>query len=257
MAQPFHSFGSEDKVKYPHVHLCFDDHSISNWYSIRGLLKQYGAKAVFYVDSFHLLEDEELQMLRDLRLDGHVIGCHSKKHRDALVYSHRYDIERYIDDEVLPAMEDMAGAGFKPTHYAFPYSHFDETLYSAISPMFCYVRPGNESHFYSGSRMYFSPNRLDKDEVPREGLIRQGKMKHVLNALKETAEANKGISIVFHDIRLAGTPAHAGTHAQGYITPNELSQVLKTLNDSGYTYETFEKVCKYGADPFDKPDGLV
>ena len=257
MAQAFRSFLTEEKVKYPHVHLSFDDHSVSNWYACRDLLKKYEAKAVFYVDSFHMLGVNEIRMLKELRDDGHVIGCHSKSHKDALVYSRRYNIERYIDDEVLPAMEDMAGAGFKPSHFAFPYSHFDETLYSAVSPLFCYVRPGNESHFYSGQRMYFSPNRLGREETPREGLIRNGEMQRVLDGLRDTAEAHKGISIVLHDIRPAGAGAHAGTHAHAHLTREELEQVLKTLNEAGYAYETFEKVCKYGSDPFDKPDGLV
>jgi peptidoglycan/xylan/chitin deacetylase (PgdA/CDA1 family) len=257
MAQPFHSFLTEEKVKYPHVHLSFDDHSVSNWYACRDLFNKYGAKAVFYIDSFHLLEVNEIQMLKELREDGHVIGCHSKSHKDALVYVRRYDIDRYIDDEVIPAMEDMAGAGFKPTHFAFPYSHFDETLYSAVSPFFCYVRPGNESHFYSGERMFFSPNRLGKEEAPREALIRSGAMERVLEGLRETAEARRGISIVLHDIRPTGADAHTGTHAHAHITREELEQILKTLNETGYAYETFEKVCKYGADPFDKPDGLV
>lgn len=256
MAQRFGSFLKEP-IKYPHVHLSFDDHSVSNWYSCRGLLKKYGAKSVFYVDSFHLLEVSEIQMLRELKEDGHVIGCHSKSHKDAMVYSRRYDIERYIDDEVLPAMEEMASAGFKPTHFAFPYSHFDETLYSAVSPLFCYVRPGNESHFYSGERMYFSPNRMSKDEIPKEVSIRNGQMQKVLDDIKDTAEANKGISIVFHDVRLTGAPAHAGTHAQAHITQEELELILKTLKEEGYAYETFEKVCNYGLDPFDKPDGLM
>jgi uncharacterized RmlC-like cupin family protein len=105
--------------------------------------------------------------------------------------------------------------------------------------------------------MYFSPSRLDKDENPREHLIRAGQLNRVLQGLRETAKALKGISIIFHDIRPIDTAAHTGTHAHGHITHEELEQVLKTLNEAGYTYETFETLCKYGADIFDKPDGLV
>ena len=258
MTQRFGTFLTEDAVvKYPHVHLCFDDHSVSNWYALRDLLNKYQAKVVFYVDSFHLLESDELQMLRDLRSDGHVIGCHSKSHKDAIVYSRRFNVEQYIDDEILPAMENMAGAGFKPTHFAFPLSRFDDVLYSSISPLFCYIRPGNESHYYSGNRMYFNPSRLDKEETPKEAYIRAGNLREVLNELQATADAKKGISIVFHDVRLAGAQAHAGTHGHEYITPEELEQILKKLNEVGFGYETFEKICKYGADPFDKPDALV
>ena len=243
------------KVKYPHVHLSFDDHSVSNWHSARQLLSDNNAKAVFYVDSFHLLTEEELSMLSDLRDDGHIIGCHGKKHRDAIVYSRVFNVEKYLDDEVIPAMEDMAGAGFKPTHFAFPYSHFDEVLYSAVTPLFCYVRPGNESHYYAGGRMFTSPYRMGKDEIPREGRIRDGDLQGVLRGLADTTD--RGISIVFHDIRPTGARAHAGTHAQEYVTAKELGAVLKALNTNGYAYETFAKICKYGVDPFDKPESLV
>jgi hypothetical protein len=82
-------------------------------------------------------------------------------------------------------------------------------------------------------------------------------MERVLEGLRETAEARRGISIVLHDIRPTGADAHTGTHAHAHTTREELEQILKTLNETGYAYETFEKVCKYGADPFDKPDGLV
>lgn len=256
MAKRFESFVKEP-IKYPHVHLCFDDHSVSNWYSCRELLKKYGAKAAFYVDSFHLLEVSELQMLKELRDDGHIIGCHGKSHKDAMNYSRKFNIDKYIDDEVLPAMEEMAGAGFKPTHFAFPYSHFDETLYSAVNPLFCYVRPGNESHFYAGERMYFNPSRLEKQETPTETLIRNGDMEAVMTKLRESAEANHGISIVLHDVRPTGAPPHTGTYARAHITHGELEQILNALKENGYSYETFERVCKYGSDPFDKPDGLV
>lgn len=98
---------------------------------------------------------------------------------------------------------------------------------------------------------------MSKDEIPKEVSIRNGQMQKVLDDIKDTAEANKGISIVFHDVRPTGAPAHAGTHAQAHITQEELELILKTLKEEGYAYETFEKVCNYGLDPFDKPDGLM
>jgi hypothetical protein len=240
-------------LPYPHAHLCFDDHSVSSWHSVKGILSDHGARAVFYVDSFHELTDAEVEMLSDLRDDGHVVGCHGKRHIDALSYSKRFDVDRYIDDEVLPAMEDMAGMGFEPTHFAFPHSHFDEVLYSAVSPLFCYVRPGHESHYYSGDRMFISPTRFTKTEVPREKRIREGDLSGVLEGLRATAEAQRGISIVFHDIRPVGARAHTGTHARGHITQEELVAVLKTLNYCGYSYETFQERCREAEKPNSLP----
>jgi hypothetical protein len=132
----FHSFVT-NKVRYPHVHLCFDDHSISDWYTARGTLMFKKAKAVFYVDSWDELDDEDLDRLRALRSDGHIIGCHSVSHADAIAYSKKYGIDAYIEAEVIPAMESMAAAGFSPTHFAFPDSMFDEPLYEAVSKLFC------------------------------------------------------------------------------------------------------------------------
>lgn len=103
--------------------------------------------------------------------------------------------------------------------------------------------------------MFFSPYRLSKGETPREARIRQGDLYGVLRGLGETTD--RGISIVFHDIRPTGTRAHAGTHADEFVAPQELGAVLKALNTNGYAFETFAEICKYGVDPFDKPESLV
>jgi hypothetical protein len=80
----------------------------------------------------------------------------------------------------------------------------------------------------------------------------------VLTGLAETAKANKGISFVMHDIRTRGdSPAHAGTQARLYVTQMELKEILATLNTSGFKYETFEEICEYGKDLFDKPEVLL
>lgn len=105
--------------------------------------------------------------------------------------------------------------------------------------------------------MSFSPNRIGKEEEPREALIRKGEMNRVLEGLRNMAKEDKGISIVFHDVRPAGTGAHTGTHARAHVTPDELEQILKAIQQNGYAYETFEHTCKYRGVSFDKPDSLL
>lgn len=246
MAKSFQSFGKKpQEMKYPHVHLSFDDHSVSNWHSCRELFNKYGAKATFYVDSFHLLSDEEIEMLRNLESDGHVIGCHGKTHADALVYSKRFGIEKYIEDEILPSVEEMIGAGFKPTHFAFPNSNFDPELYSAVSPFFCYVRPSNLNHFFSQEKMHVMQDRLSKENIYKVTRIREGKIDSVINEFRDLAKAQKAIIVVFHDVRGNDAPTHEGTHAKEYITPEELKTILEGLNKSGYSYQTYKDMCKY------------
>jgi hypothetical protein len=248
-----------EKVTYPHVHLSFDDHAIGSIYSMRGFFLKYRVKAVFYVDSFDTLDEDDLEYLAALRADGHVIGCHGLNHIDALEYSKRYGIEAYIDEEVLPAMEAMASQGFSPTHFAFPYSSFDEQLYDAVSELFCYVRPGNESHYYTPSRMYFEPDRFTGSELSIEHKVRSGDLVGAIRGITERLKAGYGISIVIHDIRPSDGRKSEGSRAStnAYLTPEEFVTILEAIRGVGNVqYQTFADVCKQGKDSFDKPSAL-
>ena len=247
------------KVRYPHVHLSFDDHSITAWYTARGALMHNKAKAVFYVDSWDELDDEDIDRLLSLRSDGHVIGCHSVSHEDAIAYSKKYGIDAYVENEVIPAMESMASLGFSPTHFAFPNSSFDEPLYEAVCKLFCYVRPGNESHYYTKERMYIQGDRLDHQTETCEHRIRNGDLVGVVRDITDHLKSNHGISLVFHDVRRVGSPKHKGTHASkdAFVTVDELTTILSAVNAVGASYETFSDHCKVGKDPFDKPESVV
>ena len=238
-------------VRHPHVHLCFDDRSVSNWHGARGILARHRAKAVFYVDGFHLLSSEEIGMLDDLRADGHVVGCHGKAHRDAVAYSRRYGIDRYIDDEIVPAMEEMIGAGFDPTHFAFPFTRFDDALFAEMERIFCFVRSGNAGTMWSGGRAIPLQGRADVGRIPIESAIRAGDLADAVETIRSGVEEGVSPVIIFHDVRPADAPAHAGTHARGYITPDELNTVLSAITHSGYSYETFRDRCEIPPDAED------
>lgn len=252
-------FNQHGKVKYPHVHLSFDDHSVTAWYTARGSLMFKKAKAVFYIDSWDELDDEDIDRLLALRSDGHVIGCHSVSHQDAISYSKKYGIDAYLENEVIPAMESMAAAGFSPTHFAFPNSSFDEPLYEAVSKLFCYVRPGNESHYYTKERMFIQGDRLNHQTETCEHRIRKGDMVGVIRDITDHLKSGHGISLVFHDVRRIGSPKHEGTRAtkDAFVTVEELDTILSAVNAVGAAYETFADHCKVGKDSFDKPEGLV
>lgn len=241
--QPIGRFLTKD-VPHPHVHLCFDDHSVSHWHAAKGILRKHRAKAVFYVDGFFLLGDEEIDMLNDLRDDGHIIGCHGKKHRDALAYSKRYGIDRYIDDEIIPAMEEMVEAGFDPTHFAFPLTRFDDALFAEVDRLFCFVRSGNAGSIRSGGRTVPLQSMMDTQRIPTESRIRAGDLLGVVETIRSGVEEGVSPVIIFHDVRPVGAPTHTGTHARAHVTPEELDTVLCAITDSGYAYETFDGLCE-------------
>jgi len=241
--QPIGRFLDKD-VPHPHVHLCFDDHSVSHWHAAKSILRKHRAKAVFYVDGFFLLGDEEIDMLRDLRDEGHVIGCHGKKHRDALAYSKRYGIDKYIDDEIIPAMEEMVEAGFDPTHFAFPLTRFDDALFSEVERLFCFVRSGNSGTIRSGGKTVPLQSTMDTQAVPTESRIRAGDLGGVVETIRSGVEEGVNPVIIFHDVRRERMRTHTGTHARAHVTPEELDTVLEAITDSGYAYETFDGLCE-------------
>lgn len=264
MIERFESF-TLPKVKYPHVHLSFDDHSIVDWYTARGVLIFKKAKAVFYVDSFDELEDEDIDRLRLLRADGHIIGCHSATHVDAVEYSKKHGVEAYIENEVIAAMESMASAGFSPTHFAFPYSSFNEPLYDAVSNHFCHVRlrPGVDSKHPNKKQMFSDMKLLAKKhekmiehQLPYESRIRNGDMAGVIIDLTNRMKAKQGINLVFHGVHSIGLP-QLGSHADsktGFITVQELDTLLSVIENSGASYETFISSCQ---DSVDSPNQML
>ena len=249
----FQSFSST-KIQYPHVHLCFDDHSVAAWYSARGVLMDKRVKAVFYVDSFDELDEDDIHQLRLLRADGHVIGCHSMTHVDAVEYSQKHGVEAYIENEVIPAMESMTEAGFAPTHFAFPYSSFDEPLHEAVSKLFCHVRlrPGNDTHYSSNKQMFDHSNLLRGQHTKTyEHRIRSGEMPNVIAEMTDRLKTGHGINLVFHAVHRLGLPKSEGSHADdnGFVTVEELSQILNAVLTSGAVFETFAEHCKVDKDP--------
>lgn len=85
----------------PAIFLGFDDHFIHQWYGVRDLLVEYGAKVTFYLAKMDEYTDQEWTMLNALREDGHTIGHHGLRHRRAGEVSMSPNDERRKDPEVI------------------------------------------------------------------------------------------------------------------------------------------------------------
>jgi hypothetical protein len=105
----------------PGIALTFDDTGVDQWYGIRELLADYGARVTFFVTRFHKLGDERISMLHELRADGHAIEAHGRHHLDAPEYVEEHGMQAYVDDELVPSIEVMREAGFEPRSFAYPF----------------------------------------------------------------------------------------------------------------------------------------
>ncbi len=122
------------------VALTFDDAHIDEWHAQRELFADYTARVTFFVTRFHRLSDRRLNMLHELRSDGHAIESHGVNHMHAPDYVEEHGLRAYVDDEVLPSLEAMSAEGFTPTTFAYPYGARTSELDRAILEHVALVR---------------------------------------------------------------------------------------------------------------------
>lgn len=122
--------------------LTFDDHDVDSWFSMRDTYLEYGAKATFFLDKFHTLTTEDIDKLKTLEQDGHEIGCHTYSHK-GIGRDYNYDtskINEYIQEQIVPALDNMHNAGFNPTSLAYPYGEHEKSFDSAVRTYLPYLR---------------------------------------------------------------------------------------------------------------------
>ena len=116
----FFACESEKTVHQAGLALSFDDRFVKEWIQLRPLLKQYNVKATFYVTQPDSLSVEEVNMLHELRKDGHEIGCHGAMHVRSIPYIWENSLDKYMEKEIFHALETMKKQGFLPKTFAHP-----------------------------------------------------------------------------------------------------------------------------------------
>jgi peptidoglycan/xylan/chitin deacetylase (PgdA/CDA1 family) len=128
----------------------FDDRgSIPSWLAARSFFASNGIKATFFVDKFDALSPENIRALRDLASDGHEVGCHGFRHVNAQQFIEGGGTaDDYIRAEILPALDAMAGQGFTPTAFAYPFGRCAEGLDDALLRHFKVLRNSDSIGVY-------------------------------------------------------------------------------------------------------------
>lgn len=108
--------------------MTFDDRgSIESWGEARAFLNENGIRATFFVDRPYAFSERHLEILKQLAKDGHEIGSHGWQHRKVTVFKKdgQLDAERYLAEEVLPSIRELARMGFSIRSFAYPSGESD------------------------------------------------------------------------------------------------------------------------------------
>lgn len=101
--------------------LSFDDAHIADWWGLRPLFQQYGARLTFFVTRYAGWDATMKAQLRDLYTDGHAIEAHSVNHLRAPEYVTEHGLEAYMTDEAQPSIDLLVADGYPVTDYAYPF----------------------------------------------------------------------------------------------------------------------------------------
>ena len=65
------------------------------------------APVLLFIDNYHQLSTDELNMLRVLNRDGHEIASHGLNHLNALEFIDSNSLEAYLVEEINPSINIM------------------------------------------------------------------------------------------------------------------------------------------------------
>lgn len=223
----------------PGVLLTFDDQPIDRWCAALALLDRFGAKATFFVPNFDELSPAQVRGLRELVDHGHAVGCHGLRHRDADQYARRHGSQRYIDDEIVPALEAMRRQGFEPTSFAYPMGRRSDQTDAALRPFFRHVRtsvPLPEGQSLEEFDPVFTPvhGLAGRFCLPGKGVDSAAKIgiEEIRRALTRAVGRGEILTLYAHSI------GRDGKHH--WIEPELLEAVLAAASGLGLRFYRFD-----------------
>ncbi|SCF57370.1 polysaccharide deacetylase family protein [Streptomyces sp. Ncost-T10-10d] len=122
--------------------LTFDDRHVREWAAAAPLFTSYGARVTFFICEPDRLDRDDVRLLRRLADDGHTIGCHGLRHERAPEFIAAHGPGAYLDQEVMPALEELRRLGFPARSFAYPCSARDESTDRLLLALFERLRGG-------------------------------------------------------------------------------------------------------------------
>jgi peptidoglycan/xylan/chitin deacetylase (PgdA/CDA1 family) len=233
-----------EKIVSPGLVLTFDDRNMLHWEKQIPLFKKYDVHVTFFVDHFDQLTSEQIAALKKLKNAGHAIGCHGLRHLNAVDYCEKYSIEKYISDEIVPALESMRINEFYPTSFAYPMSSRNNETDNELLKYFRHIRSGfpvdgeiarTEKYFVKIDDVHkkgrlggasFHPHSVDDDLVVQ-----------VKKAIDRIVENKELLVLYAHDIRNIDQEG-----PRNFITIDALEEILIYSKKNGLIFYSFDEL---------------
>jgi peptidoglycan/xylan/chitin deacetylase (PgdA/CDA1 family) len=114
------------------VALMYDDWYSAPWTESVPLLDEYGARVTVFVARYAGFEPARKAELQAMADKGHDIEAHSTYHRRGPSFVDEYGVRAYLDEEVLPSIDQLRADGYEVLSYAYPFgartSETDEAI---------------------------------------------------------------------------------------------------------------------------------
>jgi peptidoglycan-N-acetylglucosamine deacetylase len=226
-------------ITQPGILLTFDDHFIDEWLDADELFRRFSARVTFFVSEFDTLSPGRIDGLRRLREAGHAVGCHGRRHLDAVEFCRRHSKAEYLRTEILPVIEAMQKAHLPPVAFAYPMSSNNAETDRLLLDHFHHLRSG--AFLENGRRL----RELDRIFTPIAQLVRTGCLygksidtvsgfdwTDIADALARARENGELVTFYSHNIACKASRNH--------INPADLETILRLAVRQELSFYTFD-----------------
>ncbi|AWG21281.1 hypothetical protein FFWV33_06895 [Flavobacterium faecale] len=214
------------------VAITFDDDYVDEWFTVNTILKPYDWKATFFVCEFEKLKYEQLNKLKELKKEGHEIGGHGWIHLKAAPFEKRHGAAGYLDDEILPMLEDMRVHALPVHSFAYPYGSHDAITDTLLLHEFNIIRGTTYGSLSpSQQKCYFDNNSRVLLGLGIDNSYPQFSIPYFLSLVEYAKQNNKIVVFYAHKPVLKAT----GKYETEYKTLIEICKYIKANNMKFYT----------------------
>ncbi|HWV48613.1 MAG TPA: polysaccharide deacetylase family protein [Microbacterium sp.] len=222
--------------------LTFDDRHVDSWLAARPLFDEVDAEVTFFIMEADLLDDHERTGLQTLLADGHTIGSHGARHRNADETIRDRGADEYLAIEIDPSIRALQEIGGSARSFAYPNIRRDDTSDAVLLGRFERLRGGSPR---TADREIAARTIVPSDAIPRVLPARgsdtgRGQESHPADAetmsflLRETAEQDGVLVVLAHDI--------AARSAFNHIDPDRLAAILREARGLGLSMQGFDRL---------------